>query len=143
MTSDRLGTTRGSEATAFAGTSSSCGCRTLDSVGTSSGRVALRGPSRCFGVRCGIAYLAVLRRVRSRLRTRAFASVRSPGIWVQSPDRRLVPSNANPHRPRSVRRRTLSACDHRRTRNRHGPGESDCLIKTKHRDSPCEGSYAM
>ena len=56
MTSDRLGTTRGSEATAFVGTSSPCDCRTLDSVGPSSGRVALRGPSRCFGVRCVIAY---------------------------------------------------------------------------------------
>ena len=40
--------------------------------------------------------------------------------------------------------RTLSAgviC--RRTRNRHGPGESDCLIKTKHCESPTEGYYAM
>ena len=44
---------------------------------------------------------------------------------------------------RALRRQSLSACDHRRTRNRHGHGESDCLIKTKHRDSPGEGSYAM
>ena len=45
--------------------------------------------------------------------------------------------------PSGWRVRTLSACDHQRTRNRHGLGESDCLIKTKHRESPDAGYYAM
>ena len=64
----------------------------------------------------------------------------SVGTWAMLRSRSVLPLGVL-----SVggRGRTLSACDHRRTRNRHGPGESDCLIKTKHRESPVAGFYAM
>ena len=92
MTSDRLGETRGSKATAFEGTSSPRDCRTLDSVGTPRGRVSLRGLSRCSTDRRLISNRATLLRIRSRLRATASALVRSSGIRAQPPDRCLVPS---------------------------------------------------
>ena len=53
---------------------------------------------------------------------------------VRRPSKALVVRGAGGRRGRSVHYNPTSAGAQRSTQNWHGPGESDCLIKTKHCD---------